>query len=67
MRFQCSYFTFIFLEKLRDEDDPNPESDTDDCRAYKDDNDNLDAVVEGPAVQAHVELARTIRKFTYLN
>lgn len=57
--------TFVILENLRDENDVDPENDTDDRRAHDNDNDN--AIVEGPAVQAYVELARKIRKFTYLN
>ncbi|KAH9980447.1 hypothetical protein BJV77DRAFT_1062620 [Russula vinacea] len=44
-------------EKLRDENDVDPENDADDRRAHNNDN----AIVEGPAVQAYVELARTIQ------
>ena len=63
MIFQRSFLHFVTLEKLRDENDVDPENDADDRRAHNNDN----AIVEGPAVQAYVELARTIRKFTYLN
>jgi hypothetical protein len=59
--------TFISLENLQNDDDSDLENDTDGSMAYKDNNDNLDAVVEGPAVQAHVELAWTIHKCTLLN
>ena len=53
MIFQCSFLYFITLEKLRDENDVDPENDADDRRAHNNDN----AIVEGPAVQAYVELA----------
>jgi hypothetical protein len=65
--FERLRLSFISSEKLKDEINSNPENDIDDHRACMIDNDNRDTVVEGPAVQSHVDLARTIRRFTYLN
>jgi hypothetical protein len=63
--FQRSCFTHVTSEMGSDSD---PGSDTDGSRAQENDNcDNLDAIVEGPVVQAYVELAGTIRRFTYPN